>query len=97
MGRERAYGAPSLAPAPMAAFASAHEAYGLQRLPCDENVPKAMAIVFTWGQTAGYATTEGPHWPKHRVFRAAIPRSRYLNTRVTQGRTAGFLFHALGL
>ena len=53
MGRERAYCVPFLAPALMAAFASAHEAYGLQRLPCDENVPKAMAIVFTWGQTVG--------------------------------------------
>ena len=84
-------------PAPMAAFASAHEAHGLQRLTCDENIPNLMAIVCTWSQTAGYATTEGPHWPKHRVFRAAMLRSRYINKGVTQGRTAGFLFHALGL
>ena len=51
----------SLAPASMAAFAGAHDAHGLQQVVCDENVPKAMAIVCTWGHTGQYATSKRPH------------------------------------
>ena len=73
MGRERAYGAPSLAPAPMATFASAHEAHGLQRLPCDENVPKAMVIVCTWSQTAGYGDHGGSSLAEAPCLQGSYP------------------------